>query len=187
MSILQITLLYPKQENDACVLAMIWARVAKKDPAAINALGGKYCHGKGIQKDTQRAVGLWEEAAELGSIDALYNLGFAHGQGVGVQQDEAKAAEFWAKAAMQGDVDSRHNLGRLELKKGNPHRAVRHYLISSKMGGEKSLEAIKIMSMTFKAGLATKEQYAEALRGYQDAVEETMSHDRDEAKRLLAN
>ena len=30
-------------------------------------------------------------------------------------------------------------------------------------------------------GNATKEQYAEALKGYQDAVEETKSHDRDEA------
>ena len=33
-------------------------------------------------------------------------------------------------------------------------------------------------------GIATKEQYTEALKGYQDAVEETKSHDRDEAKRL---
>ena len=34
------------------------------------------------------------------------------------------------------------------------------------------------------AGIATKEQYSEALKGYQDAVEEMKSHDRDEAKRL---
>ena len=35
-------------------------------------------------------------------------------------------------------------------------------------------------------GVATKEQYAEALKGYQDAVEETKSHDRDKAKAYLA-
>ena len=37
---------------------------------------------------------------------------------------------------------------------------------------------------TFMVGAATKEQYAEALRRYQNAVEEMKSHDRDEAKRL---
>ena len=33
-------------------------------------------------------------------------------------------------------------------------------------------------------GYATKKQYAEALKGYQDAVEETKSNDRDEANEL---
>jgi len=51
------------------------------------------------------------------------------------------------------------------------------------MGHEDSLESIKNM---FGVGVATKEQYAEALKGYQDAVEETKSHDRDKAKAYLA-
>ena len=54
-------------------------------------------------------------------------------------------------------------------------------MISAKMGYEDSLNAIKAM---FKAGLATKEQYAEALLGYRDAVEEMKSPQREEAKRL---
>ena len=57
---------------------------------------------------------------------------------------------------------------------------MRHYLISAKMGHKDSLETIKKM---FKAGIATKEHYAEALKGYQDAVDEMKSHDRDEASK----
>jgi len=38
----------------------------------------------------------------------------------------------------------------------------------------------------FMAGVATKELYTQALKGYQEAVEEMKSHDRDEAKRILA-
>ena len=49
------------------------------------------------------------------------------------------------------------------------------------MGHKDSVENIK---RAFKGGVATKEQYTEALRGYQDAVEEMKSHDRDKAKRL---
>ncbi|EJK60907.1 hypothetical protein THAOC_18674 [Thalassiosira oceanica] len=152
----------------------------KKDPEAINFLGQRYYHGGfGLQKDMQRAVKVWEEAAELGSIGALYSLGNAYFHGDGVQQDEAKAVQFWMKSAMQGHVISRHNLGSDEGQKGNYDRAVRHFLISAKMGYEDSLENIKD---AFMAGLATKEQYAEALKGYHGAVEEMKSHDREEAK-----
>ncbi|EJK77386.1 hypothetical protein THAOC_00785, partial [Thalassiosira oceanica] len=86
------------------------------------------------------------------------------------------------RAAIRGHVGSRHNLGCNEYnEKGNFDRALRHWLISAKMGYESSVEAIKD---AFMAGLATNAQYTEALKGYQDAVEETKSHDRDEAMRL---
>ncbi|EJK71456.1 hypothetical protein THAOC_07100 [Thalassiosira oceanica] len=175
----------PLAGNDADRLAMIQTRVAKKDPIAINILGQNYFKGElGLQKDARKAFELWEEAAELGSIDALFSLGNAYDLGEGVQQDKTKAAEFWTKAAMQGHVPARANLGWLEVEKGNNDRALRHYLISAKMGERGSVETIK---EAFMAGAATKEQYAEALKGYQDATQETKSHDRDEAKAFLDN
>ncbi|EJK69409.1 hypothetical protein THAOC_09335, partial [Thalassiosira oceanica] len=155
----------------------------KKDPQAISFLGKKYFFGDlGLQKDERRAVELYTEAAELGSVEALFELGNAYDNGKGVQQDNATAVKFFAKAAMQGHAESRYNLGSDEGQKGNYDRAVRHYLISAKMGDWDSIDLIKTM---FARGLATKEQYAEALKGYQEAVEETKSHDRDEAKAYL--
>mmetsp|Transcript_2808 Transcript_2808/g.6475 ORF Transcript_2808/g.6475 Transcript_2808/m.6475 type:complete len:137 (+) Transcript_2808:31-441(+) len=118
---------------------------------------------------------------DLGSILAMFDLGDAFHKGDGVEKDHAKATEFYMKAAMQGHVPSRYNLGCYEAKKGNFHRAVRHLLISAKMGEERSLAAIKKMFMT---GLTNKEQYAETLKGYQCAAEEMKSHDRDEVKAL---
>ena len=172
----------PLPDKDAYVLAMIQARVKKKDPVAIEFLGDVYRQGQhGVQKDMQKAVNLYTEAAELGSISALYTLGLMHGNGEGVRQDEAKGAEFYKKAAMQGHAESRHKLGCYEGLKGNYDRAVKHCLISAKMGLQSSTGLIKQL---FVMGLATKEQYAEALKGFQDAVEETKSRDRDEAKIL---
>ncbi|EJK71364.1 hypothetical protein THAOC_07209 [Thalassiosira oceanica] len=169
-------------DNNADNLAMIQARVAKKDPEAINFLGEKFVSGQfGLHKDMQRAVKLLTEAAGLGSIKALFNLSVAYDHGEGVQQDKVKAVEFYKKAAMQGSVEARHNLGCIETRKGNHDRAVRHFLISAKMGSKDSLEAIKKM---FMAGLATNEQYVKALKGHQEALEEMKSHDRDEAQRL---
>ena len=166
-------------------LAVTRDRVAKKDPAAILFLGQEYFFGLlGLKKDTRKAVELWTEAADLGSVEALYNLGNVYSRGDGVQQDKAKASGFYEKAAMQGHVESRHNLGCIEGKKGEHGRAVRHFLISANMGYKKSVETIKVMFMN---GEATKDKYAEALKGYQGAVEEMQSHDRDEAHAYIDN
>ncbi|EJK70688.1 hypothetical protein THAOC_07931, partial [Thalassiosira oceanica] len=173
----------PFPDNAAEVLAMIRARVGKKDPEAIFLLGHKYRFGElGLQKDVRKAFELYTEAAELGSVNALACLGNVYDRGEGVGQDMSKAAEFYMKAAMQGYVLARANLGVIEGKKGNHDRAVRHYLISAKMGYRDSVEEIMVLYMT---GLATREQYLEALKGYQNAVEEMKSHDRDEAKAFL--
>ena len=79
------------------------------------------------------------------------------------------------------DMLGRHSLGCFKGQMGNFNRAVRHFLISAKMGHKDSFEKFNTIYM---AGGATKEQYAEALKGYQDAVEEMKGHDRDRAKRL---
>ena len=132
-----------------------------------------------MQKDMRRAIYLWEEAAELGCIGALFELAYSYDYGTGVQEDKAKAAEFYEKATMRGHAESRCNLGFIEKEKGDDDRAVRHFMISAQMGDEISVENIKAMFMN---GIATKEQYAEALKGYQYAVKEWKSRDRDEAK-----
>ena len=164
----------PCPDNDADILAMVQARVEKKDPEAINSLGKDYYYGMlGLQKDTRKAFELYTEAAKRGSVEALFNIAIAYELGEGVEQDETKSTKFYEKAAMQGHVDSRHNLGCSEEEKGNYDNAVRHFLISAKMGYEHSFETIKDMFVT---GQATKEQYAQAVKGYQDAAEEMDRH-----------
>ena len=147
----------PRPDSDADNLAMIISRVKKKDPEAIHFLGNQYFYGQlGLQKDMEKAVELITEAAELGSIEALYNLGVAYRRGYGVEQDKTKGVQLYEKAAMQGHAESRYNLGCCEGMKGNHDRALRHFLISAKMGHKKSVETIKTQ---FMGGLATKGQY----------------------------
>ncbi|EJK50833.1 hypothetical protein THAOC_30063 [Thalassiosira oceanica] len=172
----------PLPHDNASTLAMIQKRVIKGDEAAINHLGDKYFYGSlGLSKNVPRAIELWTEAAELGSLHAHYQLGFVYYNGIGVEEDKPRGIHHWQQAAMNGDVDSRHNLGAVEYINGNHLLAVQHCMISAKMGYERSLNAIKA---NFKKGHATKAQYAEALLGYRDAVEEMKSPQREEAKRL---
>ena len=164
-------------------LALVQKRVDAKDPEAIAFLADKHYFGLlGLEKDVPRAIELWTEAAERGLTDAHYSLGKIYCEGGGVSPDQVKAIHHYEVAAMQGHVEARCNLGGVEHMNGNYGRAVRHWLISAKMGDELSLEMIKMM---FLEGNATKEQYADALRGYQDAIEETKSPERDEAKEYM--
>ncbi|EJK48833.1 hypothetical protein THAOC_32338 [Thalassiosira oceanica] len=164
------------------ILAMIRKRVAAGDPVAIYFLGTKYHYGKySLEKDVTRAVELYERAAKLGVKEAHYNLGALYANGTDVEKDMDKAFRHYEAAAMCGHVSARHNLGCEEFEAGNYDLALRHDLISAKMGHENSLNNVKI---SFIDGLATKADYAAALRGYQKAVEEMSSPDREEAKAL---
>ena len=164
---------------------MVQTRVGKKDPEAIKFLGDQHSKGRlGLRKDMSRAVELWTEAAELGSVGACYALGLVYSRGNGVEQDVARGVHFYEKAAMLGHSMARHNLGCFELRDGNYDRTVRHFMISAKMGLEDSLEEIKGL---FNEGRATKSQYAEALKGYQNALEEMKSPEREEVNSILNN
>ena len=171
----------PSKDDDASSLAMMQKRIDAGDADAIEFLARSYHHGEiGLEKNLERAIELWTDAAELGSIIAHYQLGVGLNHGYGVEQDKARAVEHWQHAAMKGHIESRHSLGVVECMARNYNLAVKHLLISAKMGYKLSLDMMKEM---ISLGAATKVQYAEALKGYQEAVEDTKSPARDEAKR----
>ncbi|EJK48310.1 hypothetical protein THAOC_32905 [Thalassiosira oceanica] len=161
-------------------LAMIQARVDKGDPMAIYNLGTAYDSGEyGLERDVPRAVELYERAAELGVKEAHNNLGVLYDMGTEVEKDMDKAIRHYETSAMCGNVEARYNLGVMEFEAGNYDLGLQHFLISAKMGHDDSLRNVKGL---FMKGLATKADYAAALRGYQNAIEEMKSPDRDQAR-----
>ena len=171
-------------DDNSSVLEVFQAHAESGNAAAIYHLGQKYYHGDlGLQEDVPQAIKLWEEAAELGDADAQYDLGTVYYHGAeGVEQDAAKGIHYWQQAAIKGHADGRHALGLLEFERSNYELALQHWMISVNMGYEKSLQTIEC---AFEFGVATEEQCAEALRGFQYAVEEMKSPQRTRAKALL--
>ncbi|EJK50550.1 hypothetical protein THAOC_30424, partial [Thalassiosira oceanica] len=173
----------PTPDNsDAAIFALVRKRVDAGDPVAVESLATAYYRGnRGLQQDFPRAIELWTEASRLGDLDAHYKLGYRYYYGDGVEQDVARGIRHWQHAAIQGHPSSRFALGLDEYHNGNHELAVQHLMISAKMGDEDSLNGIKD---EFMKGHATKAQYAEALTGYQNALEETKSPQREEAKKI---
>ncbi|EJK55936.1 hypothetical protein THAOC_24269, partial [Thalassiosira oceanica] len=163
----------PTPDSDAAKLALVRKRVDAKDPKANNVLADICYRGNyGLKIDIPRSFDLWTEAARLGDKDGHCRIGFLYFNGKGVEKDVARGIRHWQQAAIHGHPESRFMLGFHENDVGNHDLAVQHWMISANMGCEKSLNGIKDI---FMKGHATKAQYAEVLRGYQNALEETKS------------
>lgn len=79
-------------------------------------LGETHHEGAKIQKDQQKAAGLFLKAADQGRASAQHHLGKMYMQGQGVPQDYEQAAEWLRKAAVQGYADAQYELGALYAK-----------------------------------------------------------------------
>ena len=62
-------------------------------------------------KEYEKAVKLYKEAAEQGNVRAQYNLGLCYENGNGVEQSYTEAVRWYRKAAEQGDAEAQYNLG----------------------------------------------------------------------------
>ena len=77
-----------------------------------------------------------------------------------------------------GHVGSRNTLGSLEEIRGRFDEAILHFIIAAKLGHEGSLERLKKL---YRHGLVSKDDLADTLRAYQDALNEMKSAQREEA------
>ena len=155
----------------------------KGNAEAHNQFAGFYADGRfGLPQDAAKANELYLKAGELGCAEAYYNLANHYYYGDGVDVDKKKAKHFYERAVMGGDVGARHNLGIMEGLAGNTKRAMKHLLIAAKSGFIDSLEKVK---EGFKAGMVTKDEYAQALRAYHERQLEMKSEGRDKAVEYL--
>jgi TPR repeat protein len=124
---------------------------------------------------------LLHRAAELGSADAYHNLGVIYKEGFesyeGIRKDDIKAKQYLEKGAMGGCVTSRLNLGCMDADTGSFDRAIKHWLIAAS-GGE--INAVNCLKRAMTDGKATRDHYAQALRGYEKYLNDVRSDQRDQ-------
>jgi hypothetical protein len=168
----------PKSDENARKQAM--KRIKKhNDPVAMTQMGKR--HEK--EGDYGKALEYWTKAAELGDVDAHCSLGMLYYNGTGVEKDIKRENHHLEQAAIGGHPHARGVLATHEMENGRFERAAKHYIIAANLGFEPSLKYLKNL---FIQGVASKEEYAAALRGYQTAVNEMKSTERDEAEAFYA-
>ena len=168
-----------KHYSDQEIIKRLQKRMEAEDAIAMFNLGCYYDEGLfGLPQDYDKALELWHRAGEFGYAKAYNNIGNTYYNGEGVERDEKKADHYYELAAMGGDAGARGNLGSAEARAGNWDRAIKHFMIS--VGGGDN-DSVKIIQQLYRAGHATKDDYAKALLVYQVYLEEVKSPQRDQA------
>ena len=162
------------------LIKRIKKRMKLKDGDAFYSLGCQYEGGQcGLSKDINKAIELYKQAAEFGSLEAHIFLANAYENGQGVETDFAKAMHHFEIASIRGHESARYALGWYEERvKGNMDRAVKHYVLAANCGYD---DGIKAVGKAYKLGLVTKDEYATSLR-YQQALVEMKSEQRTRAR-----
>ena len=110
-------------------------------------------------------------AAEQGSAQAQYRLGYRYWNGDGVERDERQAADWFDRAARQGLAPAQRMLGRCyEQGRGverDARQAVAWYRWAATQGDP---EAQYALGVCLDKGLGTEENAAEAFACYKNAA-----------------
>ncbi len=153
----------------------IMKRIKKNDPVAMTHMGKKNLK----EADYRKALKYLTTAAEIGDAAAHGCLGDLYHTGEGVEKDEKKAVYHLEQAAIGGHPGTRFVLAAHEMENSRFYRAAKHFIINANLGCDISVKMIKDL---FVQGVVSKEEYAAALRGYQAAVNETKSAEREKGE-----
>jgi len=162
------------QKTEEELHMMTMKRVAANDPVAIREIGAKLYE----EGEYNGSFEYWTKAAELGNVDAHYNLSVLYREGEGVEKDEKKQTYHLEEAAIAGHPIARCTLACHEEGTNRIDRAVRHLIIAANLGYDDSLQALK---KYYANGHVSKEEFAAALRAHQAAVDATKSPQREAA------
>lgn len=93
-------------------------RAEAGDPDSLFLLGVLHSEGIDVERDSAKALRLWEEAAGLGHARSMAALGGVYERGMGVQADPDAADRWYRKAADLGHAGSMAMLSRRSLDAG---------------------------------------------------------------------
>ncbi len=124
------------------------------------------------KSDLTQAAEWFTRAAEQGSAEAQFMLGFLHRRGEGVSKDDITAAKFFRKAAEQGYVEAEEVYAQcLEAGIGmtaNPKMAIEWYRRAADHG---SSGALVHLGKYFSSGRETEPDFAQAFLYYARAAQ----------------
>ena len=152
-------------------------RIEANDPVAMNQWGGDQ-YDKG---DYQSALTYFTRAAELGYVEAHFELSNMYRDGHGVEKDEGKETFHLEEAAIGGLPRARYKLGIGEWNNGKTERAVKHWIIAATQGDDDSINELMDVFRE-EDGMVSKDDLAAALRAHQDAVDSAKSPQREAAE-----
>ena len=153
----------PKSESEE--LARLRRHAENDIPEALKDLADVYRRGGlGLKVSLKKCAKLYKRAVELGSVEAMNNLGGMYEVGEGVKLDRKKAMQLYRLCADRGHAGAQQNLA-IELSRmGSFGEAIRYFKLAAAQG-------LSVAEFSLGARLYNGEE---------------MERDVEEAKRLFA-
>lgn len=168
--------LWPDQ-RDYKGAVQLWQKAAdRKHWKAMLNLANAYAQGEGVQRDTEHAVQIIEQAMKLGIPAAFDVMGSYHMNGVGVKSDASRAYAFWELAADMGSANAQAYLGeKLTALYDNPpsfwgNRKVGMKMLECGMAQGNGKAAFELGVETNGDDSKLHENYGRALRIFHEGV-----------------
>lgn len=139
------------------------------DPQGINNLGWMYLNGYGCDRDVEKAIELFEEAAELKNTTAMVNLGNIYEDDIYdfVLQDYDKAFHWYSKAADLGDPKGWFNVANMyHYGRGVEQNYEKAFEIFSALYEEGDKSTCFYMGLYHQMGFAVEQNYKKAFYYY---------------------
>ena len=140
--------------------------------------GIAYMNGDGVDQDYEKALQLFMEAYEAGSMKAVRYIGMMYEQGLGVEQDYKKAAEYYAKGVEAGDLTSGYYLGLLyEQGLGMEQDCAKAAELFATVEASENKSATGVVAagyelgVLYEQGLGVEQDVNKAIELYQEAAE----------------
>lgn len=143
------------------------------DSSAQLNIGGRYCDGKGVEKNFKEAANWYRKAAEQGNIDAQRILGVCYFKGEGVEKDLKEAVNWYRKAAEQGNAGAQYNLGLCYGRgTGVPKDATEAFKWWTKAGNLGDADAQFWLGLCYDSGEGVEKDLKEAANWFRKAAEQ---------------
>jgi TPR repeat protein len=164
-----------KDRDDVTGAIRCWEQaIAMGNTEGFYCLGHTYLDGEGVERNKDKAIALFRQAAELGNVHAQTSLGWALNDARGMLPPPATLSEslhWFTVAADRGDAYAQYTLGSIsrrgyeELR--DIKRAVRYLRLS---GAQGYIYAQLELGYMYRDGDGVRRNYAMALRWFQKAA-----------------
>ncbi len=152
-------------------LAVLRSAADAGDLRGMFALGNRFLHGQGVERDFQQALIYFRAAADQGFAPAQNQLGAMYERGLGVPKDYLGAMNYFRAAAEQGYPLAQYNVGRLyDAGLGTRVDNQRAYDWFRKAANQGQPDAQDAVGFCYQRGVAAPQVFAWALDWYQKAA-----------------
>ncbi len=157
-------------ERDLVKAVQLLQPIAEKISSAKCLLGRCYEQGEGCEKNGPLGLKLITEAAEAGSLEALWVLASKYNRGAdGVEKNVAKAYELSRKGAAMGSGDAMRFLAMSHLEGNGVEKSFakfEEFMLRAADNGD-AIAALLRLGWEYEEGKKVGEDYAKALKYYE--------------------